>query len=228
MRYVTPIKEREVSSRRRAAQYVRMSSDPQKYSIEIQAAAIAAYAARRGIEITHTYSDPGRSGLSIAGRDGLQQLIHDVQNGRANFDCILVYDISRWGRFQDIDESAYYEFVCKRAGFPVHYCAEEFENDGSLTSVVLKNLTRVRAAGFSRELSKKVFSRSMQRRKPWLLAWWTSGLRLAAHARWREWKTQRDITSWSMQEFEGRARYTRSRSEIGNQSCPAHFQIVRR
>jgi hypothetical protein len=31
---------------------------------------------------------------------------------------------SRWGRFQDADESAHYEFLCKSAGIPVHYCAE--------------------------------------------------------------------------------------------------------
>jgi predicted site-specific integrase-resolvase len=45
----------------RAAQYVRVSTDPQKYSIENQAAAIAAYAARRNIGIVRTYSDVGRS-----------------------------------------------------------------------------------------------------------------------------------------------------------------------
>ena len=141
----------------RAAQYVRMSTDPQKYSIENQAAAIAAYAARRHITITRTYSDAGRSGLRIAGRDGLQQLIRDVQLGRADFDCILVYDVTRWGRFQDVDESAYYEFICKSAGILVHYCADEFENDGSLASVILKNVKRVAAADYSRQLSKKVF-----------------------------------------------------------------------
>jgi hypothetical protein len=36
------------------------------------------------------------------------------------------------GRFQDVDEGAYYEFICKRAGIAVHYCAGEFENDSSL------------------------------------------------------------------------------------------------
>lgn len=41
----------------RAAQYVRMSTDLQKYSTENQAEAIAAYAARRGIEIVRTYAD---------------------------------------------------------------------------------------------------------------------------------------------------------------------------
>ena len=55
--------------------------------------------------------------------DALRQLITDVQNGNAGFAVILVYDISRWGRFQDADESAYYEYLCKRAGIEVHYCA---------------------------------------------------------------------------------------------------------
>lgn len=141
----------------RAAQYVRMSSDPQKYSIEIQVAAIAVYAARRGMEIVRTYSDPGRSGLTIARRKGLQQLIDDVDSGQSDFDCVLVFDISRWGRFQDTDESAFYEFICRRAGISVHYCSEEFENDGSLSSVILKNLKRAGAAGYSRDLSRNVF-----------------------------------------------------------------------
>jgi hypothetical protein len=30
--------------------------------------------------------------------------------------------------FQDADESAYYEFLCRAAGIGVRYCAEEFEN----------------------------------------------------------------------------------------------------
>lgn len=141
----------------RAAQYLRMSTDAQKYSIENQAAAIAAYAVRRKIKVVRTYQDAGRSGLRIVGREGLQQLINTVQFGNPNFDCILVYDVSRWGRFQDVDESAYYEFICKRAGIRVHYCADEFENDGSLSSTVLKSIKRVAAADYSRQLSKKVF-----------------------------------------------------------------------
>src|SRR6476469_5779244 len=100
----------------RAAQYVRMSTDLQRYSTENQAAAIAAYAAQHTLTIVRTYADNGRSGLRIDDREALTQLISDVQNGRADFDVILVYDVSRWGRFQDTDESAYYEFICKIAG----------------------------------------------------------------------------------------------------------------
>ena len=44
----------------RAAQYVRMSTEHQRYSIHNQADAIAAYARRRGIEILRTYADRGQ------------------------------------------------------------------------------------------------------------------------------------------------------------------------
>ena len=75
----------------------------------------------------------------------------------AGFKSILVYDVSRWGRFQDADESAYYEYICRQAGVSVHYCAEQFENDGSPMSTVMKTMKRTMAGEYSRELSTKVF-----------------------------------------------------------------------
>ncbi|MGX1320750.1 DNA invertase Pin-like site-specific DNA recombinase [Bradyrhizobium sp. USDA 377] len=142
----------------RAAQYVRMSTDHQKYSTENQKDAIAAYAARHGFTIVRTYADEGRSGLRIEGRDALKQLIEDVRNRRTDFSVVLVYDVSRWGRFPDADESAYYEYTCKEAGIRVQYCAEQFENDGSLSSTIIKSMKRAMAGEYSRELSAKVFA----------------------------------------------------------------------
>lgn len=52
----------------RAAQYVRMSTEHQKYSTENQADIIAAYAGRRGFEVVRTYADAGKSGLRLDGR----------------------------------------------------------------------------------------------------------------------------------------------------------------
>jgi DNA invertase Pin-like site-specific DNA recombinase len=135
-----------------------MSTEHQKYSTENQGEAIQKYAARRGLVIVRTYADQGKSGLSIDGRDALKQLIADVQNGSADFTTILVYDVSRWGRFQDADESAYYEYICKRAGIGVQYCAEQFENDGSPVSTIVKGVKRAMAGEYSRELSVKVFA----------------------------------------------------------------------
>ncbi len=135
-----------------------MSTEHQQYSTQNQAGAIRDYAERRGMEIVRTYADEGRSGLRLEGRDALKQLIEDVESGTANFAVILVYDVSRWGRFQDADESAYYEYICKRAGIAVRYCAEQFENDGSPVSTIVKGVKRAMAGEYSRELSAKVFA----------------------------------------------------------------------
>jgi DNA invertase Pin-like site-specific DNA recombinase len=142
----------------RAAQYVRMSTDLQRYSIENQAAVIAAYAQLHGMSIVRTYRDEGISGLKIKNRMGLTELIEDVRCGRNDFGHVLVFDVSRWGRFQDVDESAHYEFICRQAGIKVAYCAEQFDNDGSLLSSIVKNIKRVMAAEYSRELSAKVLA----------------------------------------------------------------------
>lgn len=142
----------------RAAEYVRMSTEHQKYSTENQSDAIQKYAEHHNMRIVRTYSDAGKSGLKIEGREGLKQLIEDVECGSATFDVILVYDISRWGRFQDADESAYYEYICRRKGVSIHYCAEQFDNDGSPVSTIVKGVKRAMAGEYSRELSTKVFA----------------------------------------------------------------------
>jgi len=145
-------------SKTRAAEYVRMSTEHQQYSTENQGEKIREYAQRRNIEIVATYADEGKSGLRIDGRQALQRLINDVQAGIATFQLILVYDVSRWGRFQDADESAFYEYICRRAGIQVIYCAEQFENDGSPVSTIVKGVKRAMAGEYSRELSTKVFA----------------------------------------------------------------------
>ena len=142
----------------RAAEYVRMSTDHQRYSTENQSDAIRRYAEGRGIEIVKTYADHGKSGLSINGRGALQRLIDDVRAGRADFTVILVYDVSRWGRFQDADESAYYEYLCRRAGITVEDRADGFENDGSPIATIVKGVKRAMAGEYSCQLSVKVFA----------------------------------------------------------------------
>jgi hypothetical protein len=80
-----------------AAQYVRMSTEHQRYSTENQSDAILQYAVRYGFDIVRTYADNGKSGLRLDGRDALKQLLIDVQGGSPGFKAVLVYDVSRWG-----------------------------------------------------------------------------------------------------------------------------------
>ena len=139
-----------------AAQYLRMSTEDQQYSIANQRARIQEYAQSQGFDIVKTYEDPGKSGVIIKHRKGLSALLKDVVSGEANFKAILVYDVSRWGRFQNPDEAAHYEFLCANLGIPLHYCAEQFSNDGTASSSIVKALKRSMAAEFSRELGEKV------------------------------------------------------------------------
>ena len=140
-----------------AAAYLRMSTEHQQYSTANQMEAILEYAKQHGLAVVKVYSDDGKSGLNIQGRNELTRMIQDVQSGEAAFSCILVYDVSRWGRFQDADESAHYEYICRQAGVAFHYCAEQFVNDGSPVSTIVKGVKRAMAGEYSRELSTKVF-----------------------------------------------------------------------
>jgi DNA invertase Pin-like site-specific DNA recombinase len=138
-----------------AAEYVRMSTEEQPNSIILQQAAIRRYAKAHGYQVVLTYADPGKSGIEIRHRPGLRQLIQDVVGGQKQFRVILVFDVSRWGRFQDTDESAHYEFLCRSEGVAVHYCEEQFENNGTLPNEMMKALKRAMAAEYSRQLAVK-------------------------------------------------------------------------
>jgi DNA invertase Pin-like site-specific DNA recombinase len=140
------------------AQYTRSSTERQRCSLEKQAQCIAEFAKKNGMKIVREYQDEGKSGLGIVGRSGLRQLLQDVQVGSVEYVAVLVYDVSRWGRFPDPDEAAAYEQTCKRNGVQVIYCAEQFGTDLSLGSTLLKDFKRNMTAEYSRELSGKVFA----------------------------------------------------------------------
>ncbi len=140
----------------KAAQYIRMSTDHQPLSLGTQMEAIATYSKAHNIEVIRTYQDEGKSGLTIRKRLGMQQLLKDVMEPDCPFERVLVLDVSRWGRFQDTDESAYYEYHCRKNGVQVIYVAESFPAHPSPLDAVTKQLKRVMAAEYSRELGVKV------------------------------------------------------------------------
>jgi DNA invertase Pin-like site-specific DNA recombinase len=132
-----------------------MSTDAQELSPAIQMKAISEYATRAGLRIVETYFDAGRSGLTLARRPAMKKLLKDVVAEPRHFDVVLVYDISRWGRFQDTDASAYYEYHCRLHGIDVKYVQEPFEGADTPLASVIKGLKRAMAAEFSRELAAK-------------------------------------------------------------------------
>jgi len=140
----------------RAAQYLRMSSENQRYSTENQQAAISEYAEEHGYAVVASYIDVGKSGLSLKGRDALKQLLSDALATPRAFDAILVLDVCRWGRFQNPDQAAHYEFLCRQTGVRVVYVCEPFGEDVAPITTIVKHLKRVMAGEYSRELSVKL------------------------------------------------------------------------
>lgn len=145
------------TDKERAVAYVRMSTDHQDYSIKNQMDAIEEYAEKNHLEITEIFKDEGKSGVQLKGRDAIICLFELVKSGNADFKHLLIYDVSRFGRFQNADEAAFHEYEFNRAGIYVHYCAEEFINDGTAMSSWFKMGKRMEAGTYSRNLSEKVF-----------------------------------------------------------------------
>lgn len=137
-----------------AAQYIRMSTDKQDLSPSVQKEAIATYAAARGMEVVASYEDEGRSGIHLKNRPGLLRLLRDVTDS-PQFSTVLVYDVSRWGRFQDTDAAAYHEYHCRLHGTEVIYVAEMFGAEVNPITAMLKSMKRAMAAEYSRDLASK-------------------------------------------------------------------------
>jgi DNA invertase Pin-like site-specific DNA recombinase len=138
-----------------AVQYLRMSTERQDLSPELQSAAIVAYAVQHGFSVEGTYLDAGKSGLTLDTRDAMKQLLADVMSPERKFSAVLVYDVSRWGRFQDPDASAYYEYHCRLHGVDVRYVQEPFVGLNTPMASLFKGMKRAMAAEFSRELAIK-------------------------------------------------------------------------
>lgn len=138
---------------RRAAVYLRVSTTRQPASMVLQRQELARCAEEKGYHIVSVYEDVGRSGLTLEGRPGLSQLLFDVVDGRTDFAFLLVLDVSRWGRFQDPDEAAHYEFVCRAHGVSVVYCREKLGQGAS--GHLVKQVKRVMAADHIRQISDR-------------------------------------------------------------------------
>ncbi len=146
-------------SKRAIAYYRHSAEDKQEQSIPIQKEHIKIFVQENALELIHEESDAGVSGLT-ANRPGFQRLLQDwILNPNAlDFTYVLVYDVSRWGRFQDQNEAAHYEFLCKERGKQVIYVSRGFpKGEQPLVAQFQTTMDRMMAAEYSKQLSDKVF-----------------------------------------------------------------------
>lgn len=146
--------------RKKGVAYYRHSAkDKQENSVAIQRGHTHNFTDKHYVEIIHEEADEGESGLS-ADRPGFQRLFKEwITNTNAPFfDYVFVYDVSRWGRFQDQDEAAHFEYLCKQNGKKVVYVSQGFpKEEEQLIATLQTSIGRYMAAEYSRQLSGKVF-----------------------------------------------------------------------
>jgi DNA invertase Pin-like site-specific DNA recombinase len=142
----------------RAVAYYRHSAqDRQENSIPIQQDQVRAWAKEHGVEIIHEFADAGRSGLNSEDRPAFTELMDEWVTKRHDFDYILCLDVSRWGRFQDIDLSAQFSAQCNKHNKQVIYTTIGKPRENDPLYPVYVQFERFRAAQYSRELSDKVW-----------------------------------------------------------------------
>ncbi len=153
-----PPRDEAATPQFRAVAYYRHSAqDRQENSVAIQQEQVQEWARTNGVEIIHEFSDRGKSGLTAEGRDAFKEMMDVWVKLRDDFQFVLCLDVSRWGRFQDIDLSATYSAECKRHGKQVIYTTLGKPKHGDQLHQVYIQFERYRAAQYSKELSDKVF-----------------------------------------------------------------------
>ena len=150
----------EGAAKKRAIAYYRHSAeDKQENSVPIQRELVHKFADQYGIEIIHEEADEGKTGL-LANRPGFVALFENwIENDSAPpFEYVFVFDVSRWGRFQNQNEPAHYEFRCTMRNKKVIYIEDGFpKEDQQLIGSLQTAVKRYMAAEYSRQLSGKVF-----------------------------------------------------------------------
>ena len=144
-----------LSRKRPVAAYLRSATQLEGDPLRKQLEAIVPYALDHGMQLIRVHCDECGSGLRNGGRSGLQQMFRDIESGARDFDALLMFDRSRWGRIQYPDQGACLEYACRVTGFEVHYCAEELGGDETPLPSIIKTLKRHIADEYAREAAAR-------------------------------------------------------------------------
>lgn len=138
---------------KKAITYVRRSTDMQEASLNDQRQTIQTYAQEHDLTITKEFCDDAISGKTVKARPAFQEMIEFARNNQEEH-TLLVYDVSRFGRFENPKEATYWEVELERNNIQVHYITEGFSNDGSLGSYITKVVKDAEASEYVKKLAK--------------------------------------------------------------------------
>jgi len=136
--------------------YLRMSTEMQDCSIEHQRAYIQRFAAKNGFVIIREYIDEACTGTAVEYRPSFQQMVAEIEAGNADFEAVLVYDMSRFGRFQIETEGPYYQHKLRMQQIRLIQCTKEYRPKEAAYDGLINYLEMIDAGRFSSDLSRRV------------------------------------------------------------------------
>ncbi len=142
--------------------YGRCSTLKQETSVEDQRKAVYAYAAKHGYKIVRDYVDEGISGDATEQRPGFLKMHADACRRDRGFDAILVYNDSRFGRFDSL-EAGYYIHPMRKNGVYLVTTDKGVVDWDSPTGRVMHTINSDGANKFLIDLSHLTLGRMIQR-----------------------------------------------------------------
>jgi DNA invertase Pin-like site-specific DNA recombinase len=127
-------------------------TDLQEESPEQQKKEILSFAERIGFSITEWYVDFGKSGTTFDQRPEFQRLRRKVEES-PNFQAVICYDESRWGRAIDAEENTYWRVHFRKHGVEVLLVKTSVDPKNEFAPM-LKAFEGVQASQYSKKLSE--------------------------------------------------------------------------
>ncbi|HEY6193393.1 MAG TPA: recombinase family protein [Bacteroidota bacterium] len=137
---------------KKAAEYIRCSTEQQEDSPEQQQRETRTYAAAHGYEIISSYIDFGKSGTTFTQRPEFMRMLSEVESGKAQFAAVICYDESRWGRAIDSEENTYWRVHFRRLGVKVLLVKTSIDPDHEYAPM-LNAFAGIQASQYSKDLS---------------------------------------------------------------------------
>ncbi|MCL2357532.1 MAG: recombinase family protein [Defluviitaleaceae bacterium] len=140
---------------KRAALYIRVSTDDQlEFSPDAQKRALISYAEKNGIEISHTFTEEGKSARTAKKRPEFMRMIGIAKTKPKPFDAILVHKFDRFARNRE-DSIVYKSMLQRDFGIKVISITESVNDDDKL-SVLIEALLEAMAEYYSINLAEEV------------------------------------------------------------------------
>jgi DNA invertase Pin-like site-specific DNA recombinase len=133
--------------------YVRCSTEMQEGSPEQQIKEIEKWASQNEFKVLRWYIDRGKSGTTFIKRPKFTELIRDVENN-PNFEYVLVYDESRWGRPNNPRENTYWKMHFERYGIKVIIINSQSKRENDIGSFVVEVVESAEASEYSKKLAR--------------------------------------------------------------------------